>query len=322
MKAADAIASVERWGRISGVGKRLMEKTKELAQVDDYTLEFRLSEPYGTILIGLAHNTQACTITPSRSLTQPAREPMTNSDQYIGTGPYRLVKWQRDAAMRFERFDDYKSPPRMARRATAAPSTLMPMRSSSFPCRTRRRLAGLQAGDYHLGLDIGNDQYTVLQDFPGVVSEILIPTNWDVFFFELEVTNDGKPGYAPGGSGSIRPHADAAIGSGRRRVYSARPRADDAADPLALDGRRGALHVNDPDLAKQKLQEAEYDGEPLRFMTTQEYSYMYGEAIVAQQQLGGQHHRRSPGDGLGDAAGAAGKAGRMGHVRDRSRVRP
>ena len=27
LKAADAIASVERWGRISGVGKRLMEKT-------------------------------------------------------------------------------------------------------------------------------------------------------------------------------------------------------------------------------------------------------------------------------------------------------
>ena len=29
MKAADAIASVQRWGRISGVGKRLMEKTTE-----------------------------------------------------------------------------------------------------------------------------------------------------------------------------------------------------------------------------------------------------------------------------------------------------
>ena len=44
-------------------------------------------------------------------------------------------------------------------------------------------------------------------------------------------------------------------------------------------------NVNDPDLAKAKLQEAGYDGTPLRFMTTQEYSYMYGEAIVAQQQL-------------------------------------
>ena len=29
LKAADAIASVERWGRISGVGKRLIEKTAE-----------------------------------------------------------------------------------------------------------------------------------------------------------------------------------------------------------------------------------------------------------------------------------------------------
>ena len=43
--------------------------------------------------------------------------------------------------------------------------------------------------------------------------------------------------------------------------------------------------VNDPDLAKAKLEEAGYDGTPLRFMTTQEYSYMYGEAIVAKQQL-------------------------------------
>ena len=68
LKAADAIASVERWGRISGVGKRLMEKVTELAQVDDYTLEFRLSEPYGTILIAFSHNTQACTIHPKSIL--------------------------------------------------------------------------------------------------------------------------------------------------------------------------------------------------------------------------------------------------------------
>src|SRR5215216_5679323 len=40
LTAADAIASVQRWGRISGVGKRLMEKTKELAQVDERTIEF------------------------------------------------------------------------------------------------------------------------------------------------------------------------------------------------------------------------------------------------------------------------------------------
>ena len=60
------------------------------------------------------------------------------------------------------------SHPRTVRTATAARSTPTPTRSSSSRCRTRRRAwPDLQAGDYHLALDIGNDQYTVLQDFPG-----------------------------------------------------------------------------------------------------------------------------------------------------------
>src|SRR5215211_3284197 len=111
MKAADAIASVERWGRISGVGKNLMAKTTEIAQVDDYTLEFRLSEPYGTILIALAHNTQACTIHPKSILDAAGDAPITDSTMYVGTGPYRLAEWQRDAFMRFDRFDGYTSAP-------------------------------------------------------------------------------------------------------------------------------------------------------------------------------------------------------------------
>ena len=68
MKAADAIASIERWGRISGVGKRLMEKTTGIVPTDDYTFELHLTQPYGTILIALSHNTQACMIHPKSVL--------------------------------------------------------------------------------------------------------------------------------------------------------------------------------------------------------------------------------------------------------------
>ena len=67
------------------------------------------------------------------------------------------------------------------------------------------RVAGLQAGDYDLGLDIGNDQYTVLKDFPGVVAEILTPTELGRLLPELEVADDGEPGDAPGGPGGARP---------------------------------------------------------------------------------------------------------------------
>jgi peptide/nickel transport system substrate-binding protein len=42
---------------------------------------------------------------------------------------------------------------------------------------------------------------------------------------------------------------------------------------------------NDQAAAKQLLQEANYDGTPIRFMTTKEYLYQYNNAVVAKQQI-------------------------------------
>jgi peptide/nickel transport system substrate-binding protein len=44
-------------------------------------------------------------------------------------------------------------------------------------------------------------------------------------------------------------------------------------------------NMKNPDLAKQKLEEAGYDGTPIRFMSTQEYGYMYATSTPAVQQL-------------------------------------
>jgi peptide/nickel transport system substrate-binding protein len=286
MKAADAIASVERWGRISGVGQRLMEKTSELAQVDDYTIEFRLSEPYGTILIGLAHNTQACTIHPKSILDAAGDEPMTNPDQYIGTGPYRLIEWQRDAAMRFERFDDYISSSEDGPKGYGGTKYAYADAIEFIPVPDEAaRVAGLQAGDYHLGLDIGNDQYTVLQDFPGVVAEILTPTNWDVFFLNWKSPMMENLAMRQAVQAAFDHTPMLQSGRGGDEFIQLDPGLMMRQTPWHSTAGEEHYNVNDPDLAKEKLQEAGYDGEPLRFMTTQEYSYMYGEAIVAQQQL-------------------------------------
>ena len=286
MKAADVIASVERWGRISGVGKRLMEKTSELAQVDDYTIEFRLSEPYGTILIALAHNTQACTIHPKSILDASGDDPMTNSDQYIGTGPYRLVEWQRDAAMTFERFEDYTSSSDDGPRGYGGTKYAYADTIEFIPVPDEAaRVAGLQAGDYHLGLDIGNDQYTVLQDFPGVVAEILTPTNWDVFFLNWQSPMMENLAMREAVQAAFDHLPMLQSGRGGDEFIQLDPGLMMPQTPWHSTAGEERYNVNNPDLAREKLQEAGYDGEPLRFMTTQEYSYMYGEAIVAQQQL-------------------------------------
>jgi peptide/nickel transport system substrate-binding protein len=286
LKAADAIASVERWGRISGVGKRLMEKTSELAQVDDYTLEFRLSEPYGTILIALAHNTQACTIFPKSILDVAGDDPMTDPAQYIGTGPYKLVDWQRDAAMRFERFADYQSAPGDKPLGYGGKKYAYVDAIEFIPVPDEAaRVAGLQAGDYDLGLDIGNDQYDVLKDSPGIVAEILIPTNWDVFFLNWKSPMMGNLAMRQAVQAAFDHKPMLQSGRGGDDFIQLDPGLMMKQTPWHSTAGEEHFNVNDPALAKQKLQEAGYDGAPLRFMTTQEYSYMYGEAIVAQQQL-------------------------------------
>ena len=286
LKAADAIASLERWGRISGVGQRLMEKTDELAEIDDYTLEFRLSEPYGTILIALAHNTQAATIHPKSILDAAGDEPMTDPAQYVGTGPYRLAEWQRDAAMRFERFADYQSAPGEGpigyggkKYAYLDAIEFIPVPDEAA------RVAGLQAGDYHLAMDIGNDQYPVLEGFPGVIAEILIPTNWDVFFLNWKSPMMENLAMREAVQAAFDHLPMLQSGRGGDEFIRLDPGLMMQQTPWYTTAGEDRYNVNDPDLARAKLEEAGYDGEPLRFMTTQEYTYMYGEAIVAQQQL-------------------------------------
>ena len=93
----------------------------------------------------------------------------------------------------------------------------------------------------------------------------------------------------------------------------------------------GAWHVkmqglpwneHNKEKAKKLLQEAGYKGEPIRFMTTQEYKWMYDFALVSKQQLediGLQH--RPPGGGLGHPREAPQQPQGVRRLHDRHRAR-
>jgi peptide/nickel transport system substrate-binding protein len=149
------------------------------------------------------------------------------------------------------------------------------------------RVAGLQAGDYDVAaqLAISNDQYPILRDADGVVAEISEPAEWDVIYLNwksplmgnlamreaVQAALDHKPilQSARGGDEFIRLDPGLMLLQTRWHTTAGQDRYD----------------MHNPDLARQKLQEAGYDGEPIRFMTTQDYAFMYGCAIVAKQQL-------------------------------------
>jgi peptide/nickel transport system substrate-binding protein len=283
LKTDDAIASIQRWGQISGVGKRLLEATASIDKVDDLTLDWKLTKPYGTLTVALAHNTQACVIYPKSVIDASTLDPI--QDGYVGTGPYKLTDRQADAYIRFERFEEYAASPNPTngyggkKYAYFDQIDFIPVPDEAA------RVAGLQAGDYDIGLDIGNDQYEVLKDYPGVTAEILHPTNWDVIFLNWKSPMFSNQVMRDAFQAALESKAMLLSGRGSEEFIRLDPGLMMKETVWYTDAGIERYNMNNPELAKQKLQEAGYDGTPVRFLTTQEYSYMYGEAIVAKQQL-------------------------------------
>ncbi len=283
MTSADVIASIERWGRISGVGGNIMNVTESITAVDDYTVEWVTSTPYGTILVALSSNTQACVIYPKSVLDNASDDPLT---EFVGTGPYQLVEHIPDVHVLFERFDDYAAIDGPANGSYAGHKYQWVDEIEFIPVPDEAaRVAGMQAGDYHVAMNLGNDQYDVLQGASNLRVDIRPPSNWDVFFLNWRSPMMENI--------SIRKAFQACLdhlpilqnSRGSDEFITLDPSL--MMEPTAFYSTAGEelYNVHDIDLAKQYLEEGGYDGTPVRFMCTQEYSYMYGAAIIAKQQM-------------------------------------
>jgi peptide/nickel transport system substrate-binding protein len=284
MTSADVKASLDRWGQISGVGKRLYEKLTSVDATDDHTITLNLTEPYGTVAIALSNNTQACSIYPKSVIDAGSLEP---NETCIGTGPYKLADRRADAYIRLERFEEYAglegSPNGYggAKAAYADTIEFIPVPDISA------RVAGLQAGDYlmHMTGAVSNDQYDVVVDYSGLVTTINTPTEWPVFFLNWQspIMSNLAIREAVQAALDMEPMLQAAYGT--PDFYALDPGLMMKQTPWWTDAGSDRYNMANPELAKQKLEEAGYDGTPIRFMSTQEYGYMYATSTVAVQQL-------------------------------------
>ncbi len=284
MKATDVKASMDRWGQLSGVGKRLYEAADSVDATGDYTITVKLNRPFGILPIALANNHQNCSIYPKSVINAGSLEP---NEAVIGTGPYKLAERKADAYIRLERFDDYaamEGGPKGyggTKYAWADTIEFLPVPDMAA------RVAGLQAGDYlmHMSGALSNDQYDVLDGYPGLATVINPPTVWPAFFlnWKSEVLSNPLIREAMQAALDMEPIMQSAYGSSE--FYTLDPSLMTKQTAWWTEAGGDRYNMHDIDLAKQKLQEAGYDGTPIRFMSSQEYGYMYATSTVAVQQL-------------------------------------
>lgn len=283
LKAADVIASFERWSSLSGSGASLMEAADEVVAVDDYTIEWRLLHPFGAFLQTVSQQGQGMAIYPKSVIDASGDEPLT---EFIGTGPYQFVEQRADRYTKLARFEDYAALPGEPNGYGGHKHQhLDEMMFIPVPDEAAR-LAGLQAGDYHF-IDseaISAEQSEALEGDSNVAIEHLPPTGWRalVLNWQSPLMDDPKIRQAFQAALDHEQILQASEGEGFYRL-----------DPGVMlketvwhtTAGEELYSPNDPEKAQALLEEAGYDGTPLRMITTQVANFHYNTAVVARQQL-------------------------------------
>jgi peptide/nickel transport system substrate-binding protein len=107
VRAADCVASIERWGKRDTLGQKLMEAVGDIKPVDDKSFEIRLKSPFPLILDALGKlSSNVPFMMPQRLASTDAYQQIPEA---IGSGPFKFVKeeWVPGSKAVFVKNPDY-----------------------------------------------------------------------------------------------------------------------------------------------------------------------------------------------------------------------
>jgi peptide/nickel transport system substrate-binding protein len=89
--SADCVPSLERWGKVDGMGQRLMSYVEGISADGPKTIVIKLKRPYGSVLESIGKlSTNVPFMMPKRFAEKPPTERLTAND-LIGSGPFKWV---------------------------------------------------------------------------------------------------------------------------------------------------------------------------------------------------------------------------------------
>jgi peptide/nickel transport system substrate-binding protein len=286
MTSEDVVASLLRWGKQSQYGRALFAVVADVRAADRHTVVMQLKQRYAAVLVALAAPNNFAAIYP-KEVAERFR-PEEKATEFVGTGPFRLAEWKPDQHIRMVRFDDYR--PRAEKPSGYGGGKVAyvdELRWIPVPD-VATRVAQMETGELDFADDLNIDAYDRLQRSANARPIVAKPYYWLVAVLNKKeglMTNQ-KLRQAWQAALDIEPIMKAVAG-GRPEFYRM-----DAS--LAFVENR-PWHVKaqptwgwnerNREKARRLLAEAGYRGEPIRFLTTQEYKWMYDFALLTKQQL-------------------------------------
>jgi peptide/nickel transport system substrate-binding protein len=285
MSAEDVVASLKRWGQQSQYGRALFAVTADVRVADRYTVELRLKQPSAAVVISLAAPNNFAAIYPKEIAEK--FKPEEKATEFVGTGPFKLAEWKPDQYIRMARFDDYKSRSEKPNGYGGAKTVHVDeVRWIPVPD-VATRVAQMETGELEFADDLNIDAFDRLGKSALARPIVAKPYYWLVAVLNKKeglMTNQ-KLRQAWQAAIDIEPIMKAVAG-GRPEFYrmdSSLAFLENTPWHTTLDGL--PWNERSKEKAKRLLKEAGYKGEPVRFVATQEYKWMYDFALLTKQQL-------------------------------------
>ncbi|TYC64298.1 ABC transporter substrate-binding protein [Rhodobacterales bacterium] len=273
MDSADAVASLQRWLEVSSRGKSVADKVAGVEASGPYEVTITMKEPYSPLLSLLSFSNSAAVVYPEEIIAPEI-------DTVVGTGPYKIEAHEPDRYTQLVRFDGYTQPTGATERNQVPDEIrLVPVPDGNT------RAEGLLSGQYDYADGLSTETYDRLAASDVAEPVLLEPFGWPVFAV------NHKKGIMT--DLNIRKAVQAALpfddmlfaGFGNDKFF----KTDGALYPEGWtwhsDEGVELYNQNDPEKAAEYLKAADYDGSPLRILTSHQYEFHYQMAEVAKAGL-------------------------------------
>jgi peptide/nickel transport system substrate-binding protein len=279
--ADDVVASLNRWGRVSPQGQWVYPNVEAVSASGADTVVMKFKAPYAPLLAFLAHPPGGAAIMPKEIADVAGPQSLR---QYVGTGPYRFVEWAPDRYVHLVRFDRYAAridPPSGyggRKDALADEIYYYPVTEAAT------RIAGVQSSAYDIADIISQDAYNDLVKDPRV-DPGPIPGSYLFFFLNKRQGLMTNVKLRQAIAAALDMGAIQRATFGNPALYTVDASIYPKGTTWHTEAGADLYNLHDVDRARALAKEAGYAGQPVRWLTTQDYDYMFKSTVVAAAQL-------------------------------------
>jgi len=290
----DLVASLNRWlpgGSAKATLMRDFTAEEPFVAIDDLTFEIRMNQPYGGVIASVAAPHWGPFVMPAR--ISSVTDVTEGVNEYIGSSPYKLVRWDQGYQVVLERHEGYKSRSEAAdHMAGGAVSYLDKIIWLEVPDE-ETKIAGLLTGEWDVVDGAGFDFFQPLTDDPSIIvplykpghrSAMNISPNNPPFGNESLVLTDAQLNARKAVQATIDIE-EVMFSLGDSNLWALCPAIYYCGTPLETYEASELYNQANPDLGKTLLAASDYDGETVVLLNPTDYGTITPTGIVLRAQM-------------------------------------